>query len=135
MLAAEGRLTGPRRRRPPRHRTQALDRVTTGFRDLIERHGPESVAVLSTGQLVTEEFYTLGKLVRLGTFAHYDGKHRQHGVGGRRLQAQLRHRRTPGCYDDLALADVLVLWGANVADNHPLLMPRVRGRAARRASS
>ena len=38
------------------------------------RHGPESVAVLSTGQLVTEEFYALGKLVRLGMgLAHYDG--------------------------------------------------------------
>ena len=34
----------------------------------------------------------------------------------------------PGCYDDLELADVLVLWGANIADNHPLLMPRVLGK-------
>src|SRR3546814_13510108 len=30
----------------------------------------------------------------------------------------------PGCYDDLEVADVVVLWGANIADNHPLLVPR-----------
>jgi len=33
----------------------------------------------------------------------------------------------PGCYDDFGLADVVVLWGANVADNHPLLAPRLLG--------
>src|SRR3546814_13371582 len=31
----------------------------------------------------------------------------------------------PGCYDDLEVADVVVLWGANIADNHPLLVPRL----------
>ena len=37
-------------------------------------HGKESFAVLSTGQLVTEEFYALGKLVQLGFgTTHYDG--------------------------------------------------------------
>jgi assimilatory nitrate reductase catalytic subunit len=31
----------------------------------------------------------------------------------------------PGCYEDFDHADVVVLWGANIADNHPLLAPRV----------
>src|SRR3546814_13313227 len=31
----------------------------------------------------------------------------------------------PGCYDDLEVADVVVLWGANIADNHPLLVHRL----------
>lgn len=31
----------------------------------------------------------------------------------------------PGAYDDLAAADVVLLVGANVADNHPLLVPRI----------
>ena len=129
MLAAEGRLTVPTVDGRPTTWDQALDRVTTGFRDLIERHGPESVAVLSTGQLVTEEFYTLGKLVRLGMgLAHYDGNTTlcmASAVAGYKLS--FGTDGPPGCYDDLALADVLVLWGANVADNHPLLMPRVMG--------
>ena len=127
MLAAEGRLTVPMVDGRPASWEQALDRVTSGFRDLLDRYGPESVAVLSTGQLVTEEFYTLGKLVRLGMgLAHYDGNTTlcmASAVAGYKLS--FGTDGPPGCYDDLALADVLVLWGANMADNHPLLMPRV----------
>jgi anaerobic selenocysteine-containing dehydrogenase len=129
MLAADGRLTVPTVDGRPASWDQALDRVTTGFRDLLERYGPESVAVLSTGQLVTEEFYALGKLVRLGMgLAHYDGNTTlcmASAVAGYKLS--FGTDGPPGCYDDLALADVLVLWGANMADNHPLLMPRVMG--------
>ena len=73
----------------------ALDRIVGGFRELLDAHGPESVAVLSTGQLVTEEFYALGKLVRLGMgLRHYDGNTTlcmASAVAGYKLQ--LRHRR------------------------------------------
>jgi assimilatory nitrate reductase catalytic subunit len=34
----------------------------------------------------------------------------------------------PGAYDDFVEADVILLIGANVADNHPLLVPRVLAR-------
>jgi anaerobic selenocysteine-containing dehydrogenase len=126
-LAARGRLTVPTVDGRPATWDAALDRVAGGFRDLLDRHGPESVAVLSTGQLVTEEFYTLGKLVRLGLgLAHYDGNTTlcmASAVSGYKLS--FGTDGPPGCYDDLAEADVLVLWGANLADNHPLLMPRV----------
>ena len=33
----------------------------------------------------------------------------------------------PGCYDDFEDADLVVLFGANVADNHPLIAPRFMG--------
>ena len=95
-IDAAGRLTTPtvdgatgvvgRRARP---------RWSTASGSSSTRHGPESVAVLSTGQLVTEEFYALGKLVRLGMgLRHYDGNTTlcmASAVVG--LQAQLRHRR------------------------------------------
>jgi assimilatory nitrate reductase catalytic subunit len=132
-LAAAGRLTVPLLDGRPATWDAALDRMAGGFRDLVDRHGPEAVAVLSTGQLVTEEFYALGKLVRLGMgLAHYDGNTTlcmASAVAGYKLS--FGSDGPPGCYDDLARADVLVLWGANLADNHPLLMPRVlagRGR-------
>ena len=100
-----------------------------GFRRLIEQHGPESVAVLSTGQLVTEEFYTLGKLARLGMgLRHFDGNTTlcmASAVAGYKMS--FGTDGPPGCYEDFELADVVVLWGANIADNHPLLAPRVLG--------
>ena len=108
----------------------ALARMVDGFRELIDRHGPESVAVLSTGQLVTEEFYALGKLVRLGMrLPHFDGNTTlcmASAVAGYKLS--FGTDGPPGSYEDLELADVVVLWGANIADNHPLLAPRVLDR-------
>src|ERR1035438_3902591 len=45
---------------------EALSTMVERFRKVQSTYGPESLGVLSTGQLVTEEFYTLGKLVQLG---------------------------------------------------------------------
>ncbi|HZP27832.1 MAG TPA: nitrate reductase [Acidimicrobiia bacterium] len=130
MLEAEGRLTTPRVDGRAVAWDAALGHVAARMRDLIDRHGRGSVAVLSTGQLVTEEFYALGKLVRLGMgLEHYDGNTTlcmASAVSGYKLS--FGSDGPPGCYEDFELADVLVLWGANIADNHPLLVPRVHAR-------
>ena len=42
----------------------ALDTMASAFRSVQARCGNDAVGVISTGQLVTEEFYALGKLVR-----------------------------------------------------------------------
>jgi anaerobic selenocysteine-containing dehydrogenase len=127
MIHAEGRLTHPLVDGQRASWDAALDRVVDGFRDIVARHGPESVAVLSTGQLVTEEFYALGKLVRLGMgLRHFDGNTTlcmASAVSGYKIS--FGSDGPPGCYEDFELADVVVLWGANIADNHPLLAPRV----------
>jgi assimilatory nitrate reductase catalytic subunit len=130
-ITAEGRLTAPTVDGRPASWDAALDRMVGGFRSILDRHGPGSVAVLSTGQLVTEEFYALGKLVRLGMgLHHYDGNTTlcmASAVSGYKLS--FGSDGPPGCYDDFELADLVVLWGANIADNHPLLAPRVLGPA------
>ena len=41
----------------------------------------------------------------------------------------------PGCYDDFEAAETVVLFGANVADCHPLLAPRLMGREGHASSS
>ncbi|MFN0030250.1 MAG: molybdopterin oxidoreductase family protein [Acidimicrobiales bacterium] len=132
MIDVEGRLTTPLIDGAPATWDDALDRVVHGFRDLQARYGPESVAVLSTGQLVTEEFYTLGKLLRVGMdIRHYDGNTTlcmASAVSGYKLS--FGADGPPGNYEDFELADVVVLWGANIADNHPLLAPRVMNRRA-----
>jgi anaerobic selenocysteine-containing dehydrogenase len=126
-LTAPGRLLTPTIAGAPVSWDVALDRVVGDFRRLLDEHGPESVAILSTGQLVTEEFYALGKLARLGMgLAHYDGNTTlcmASAVSGYKLS--FGTDGPPGCYDDLSEADVVVLWGANIADNHPLLVPRL----------
>ncbi len=128
-IAAPGRLHVPTVNGAPATWDTALDRMVSGFSALIDEHGPGSVAVISTGQLVTEEFYALGKLVRLGMgLHHFDGNTTlcmASAVSGYKLS--FGSDGPPGSYDDLEHADVVVLWGANVADNHPLLAPRLLG--------
>ena len=45
---------------------EALSTMADKLRKVQEKYGPDAIGVLSTGQLVTEEFYALGKLVQLG---------------------------------------------------------------------
>ncbi|HEY7072544.1 MAG TPA: nitrate reductase [Acidimicrobiales bacterium] len=126
-LAAPGRLTHPTVDGRRASWDEALGRVADGYRRLVDTHGPEAFAVLSTGQLVTEEFYALGKLVRLGMgVRHFDGNTTlcmASAVSGYKLS--FGSDGPPGAYDDFAEADVILLVGANIADNHPLLAPRL----------
>jgi anaerobic selenocysteine-containing dehydrogenase len=130
-LAAPGRLTHPTVDGRRASWGQALGRVADGYRRLVATRGPEAFAVLSTGQLVTEEFYALGKLVRLGMgVRHFDGNTTlcmASAVSGYKLS--FGSDGPPGAYDDFADADVILLVGANIADNHPLLAPRVLDNA------
>jgi assimilatory nitrate reductase catalytic subunit len=128
-IGAPGRLTQPMIDGRAVSWDEALGHTASTFTRLLEEHGPESVAILSTGQLVTEEFYALGKLARLGLrLAHYDGNTTlcmASAASGYKLA--FGSDGPPGCYEDFEEADLVVLFGANVADNHPLIAPRVMG--------
>ncbi len=112
---------------------QALEAMVGRFREIQARHGPESLAVISTGQLVTEEFYALGKLVQLGFGTkNYDGNTTlcmASAVSG--YKRSLGSDGPPGSYEDLEQADVILLIGANIADNHPILCQRLEQNPSR----
>jgi assimilatory nitrate reductase catalytic subunit len=113
---------------------EALDRVAGGFARIIAEHGPDAVALYVSGQLLTEDYYVANKFMKgyVGS-ANIDTNSRlcmSSAVAG--------HKRAfgedivPGCYDDLELADLLVLVGANAAWCHPTLYQRiVRAKEAR----
>ena len=102
---------------------EALSVMVERFRATQKTYGPESLGVLSTGQLVTEEFYTLGKLVQLGFGTNnYDGNTTlcmASAVSG--YKVSFGSDGPPGAYEDMERADVVLLIGANLADNHPIL--------------
>ena len=102
---------------------EALDTMVEKFRATQERYGPDVLGVISTGQLVTEEFYALGKLVQLGLGTkNYDGNTTlcmASAVSG--YKRSFGSDGPPGAYEDLQKADVIFLIGANIADNHPIL--------------
>src|SRR5438477_1034848 len=101
--------------------------MATRFRDIQRRHGNDAVGIISTGQLVTEEFYALGKLAQLGVGTrNYDGNTTlcmSTAVSG--YKRSFGSDGPPGAYEDLERADVILLIGANIADNHPILWQRL----------
>ncbi|QNI37240.1 molybdopterin oxidoreductase family protein [Edaphobacter albus] len=131
ILDAPGRAKHPLLRKngvlTPVSWDEALETMATRFREIQERYGHESLGVISTGQLVTEEFYTLGKLVQLGLRTrNFDGNTTlcmASAVSGYKLS--FGSDGPPGSYADMENADVILLIGANIADNHPILCHRV----------
>jgi assimilatory nitrate reductase catalytic subunit len=106
---------------------EALTVMAARFRNVQALHGPGAVGVISTGQLVTEEFYTLGKLVQLGLRTpNYDGNTTlcmSTAVAG--YKRSFGSDGPPGSYEDFEQADVILLIGANIAENHPILCHRL----------
>jgi anaerobic selenocysteine-containing dehydrogenase len=106
---------------------EAIRTMADKFREVQRQHGPGSVGVISTGQLVTEEFYTLGKLVQLGLGTrNYDGNTTlcmSTAVAG--YKRSFGSDGPPGAYEDFERADVILLVGANIAENHPILWRRL----------
>jgi anaerobic selenocysteine-containing dehydrogenase len=130
-IDAEGRALYPMlRKQEGQERVgwdEAIRTMADRFRTVQQNYGPESVGVISTGQLVTEEFYTLGKLVQLGLGTrNYDGNTTlcmSTAVAG--YKRSFGSDGPPGAYEDLEVADVVLLIGANLAENHPILCSRL----------
>jgi assimilatory nitrate reductase catalytic subunit len=112
----------------------ALDLVASKFSDAIAEHGPDSVAFYVSGQLLTEDYYVANKLLKgfIGS-ANIDTNSRlcmSSSVAG--------HRRAfgsdtvPGLYEDLFLADLVILTGSNLAWCHPVIYQRLAAAKAER---
>jgi anaerobic selenocysteine-containing dehydrogenase len=106
----------------------AYDKMVSTVQRVQEKYGKQSFGVLSTGQLLTEEFYALGKLIQLGFgTSNYDGNTTlcmSSAVVG--YKQSFGSDGPPGSYKGLETADVIFLTGANIADNHPILWHHIR---------
>ncbi|WP_456373570.1 molybdopterin oxidoreductase family protein [Thiolapillus sp.] len=106
----------------------ALDRVHDEIRRIQAKYGRDSVAIISTGQMLTEEFYTLGKLTRglIGT-NNYDGNTTlcmASAVSG--YKRSFGSDGPPGCYEDFEHTDLLIAWGSNLPEQHPIIYWRMK---------
>jgi assimilatory nitrate reductase catalytic subunit len=112
----------------------ALDHVSGEFARIVREHGPDAVAFYVSGQLLTEDYYVANKLMKgfIGS-ANIDTNSRlcmSSSVAG--------HKRAfgsdtvPNCYEDLELADLVVLVGSNTAWCHPIVFQRLKAAKERR---
>ena len=133
----EGRLLHPEVHGQRTSWDDALAAVAAEIRRVQAEHGRDAVAFYVSGQLLTEDYYVANKLMKgfLGS-ANIDTNSRlcmSSSVAG--------HKRAfgsdtvPNCYEDLELADLIVLTGSNAAWCHPILFQRMlKNRAARGAN-
>lgn len=113
---------------------QALDRVADGFKQTIEKHGPDSVAFYLSGQLLTEDYYVANKLMKgfIGS-ANVDTNSRlcmASAVAG--YKRAFGSDTVPCNYEDLERCDLLVMVGSNAAWTHPVLYQRIVAAKAER---
>ena len=106
----------------------ALDTTAAKIKEIQEKYGRDAFAVVSTGQLLTEEFYTLGKLVRgqIGT-NNYDGNTTlcmASAVSG--YKRSFGSDGPPGCYDDFEHTHCLLAFGSNLPEQHPIIYWRLK---------
>jgi assimilatory nitrate reductase catalytic subunit len=105
----------------------ALRTFCERFKAIGRRHGPESVAFLSTGQIVTEEMALLGSLAKFGMgVVHGDGNTRQcMATSVAAYKQSLGFDAPPYTYQDFEESDVIVLVGANPCIAHPIMWERI----------
>ena len=106
---------------------KGLHAFTDAFKGIMAKHGPESVAFLSTGQIPTEEMFTLGLLAKFGMgFIHGDANTRQCMATSHVAYKQsFGFDAPPFSYKDFEESDVLVFFGANPCIAHPIMWERV----------
>ncbi len=106
---------------------KGLHAFTDAFKGIMAKHGPDSVAFLSTGQIPTEEMFTLGLLAKFGMgFIHGDANTRQCMATSHVAYKQsFGFDAPPFSYKDFEESDVLVFFGANPCIAHPIMWERV----------
>ena len=130
------RLTTPLVRRDgalvPTNWDTAMSAIVGQTRDLLSERGPSSISFYTTGQLFLEEYYTLGLIAHggIGT-AHLDGNTRLcTATAAESLKESFGCDGQPGSYADIDHADVVALFGHNVAETQTVLWMRILDRLA-----
>jgi anaerobic selenocysteine-containing dehydrogenase len=108
----------------------AMAAVAGRTRELLDTDGPGSVGFYTTGQLFLEEYYTLALIARGGIGTnHLDGNTRLcTATAGEALKESFGCDGQPGSYSDFDHADVICLYGHNMAETQTVLWSRILDR-------
>jgi len=131
VLDADDRATTPLVRKngklQPVDWNEAVATFCDRFKAIQAEYGDESVAFLSTGQLVNEEMLFLGSLAKFGMgMIHGDGNTRQcMATAVAAYKQSFGFDAPPYTYQDFEDSDVLVFVGSNLCVAHPIMWERV----------
>jgi anaerobic selenocysteine-containing dehydrogenase len=111
---------------------EAMDLVVQRSRALLDEQGPSALGFYTSGQLFLEEYYTLAAIAHgaIGT-NHLDGNTRLcTATAAAALKETFGCDGQPASYTDVDHADVLALFGHNVAETQVVLWERILDRLA-----
>ena len=110
----------------------AMDLVASRSRELLDGQGSTALGFYTSGQLFLEEYYTLAAIGHgaIGT-NHMDGNTRLcTATAAAALKESFGSDGQPGSYTDIDHADVIALYGHNMAETQTVLWARVLDRLA-----
>jgi len=109
---------------------EAFDVMAQQWKRVLKEKGPEAVGMFGSGQWTIWEGYAAAKLFKAGFRSNNIDPNARHcmasAVAG--FMRTFGMDEPMGCYDDIEAADAFVLWGANMAEMHPVLWTRVTDR-------
>lgn len=110
----------------------AMDAVAGRTKELLRERGPSSIGFYTTGQLFLEEYYTLALIGHGGIGTnHMDGNTRLcTATAAAALKESFACDGQPGSYTDIDQADVIALYGHNMAETQTVLWTRILDRLA-----
>ncbi len=106
---------------------EAFTVMSNKWKASLKAKGPTSVGMFGSGQWTIWEGYAASKLIKAGFRSNNldpNARHCMASAVGAFMRA-FGIDEPMGCYDDLEHADVFVLWGANMAEMHPILWSRL----------
>jgi len=134
ILIAKDRLTKPLVKKEGKFVEtsweEAMELITSKFKETIAQYGPEAVGFYGSGQALAEEEYVANKLFKgaIGS-NNVEGNPRlcmASAVGG--YISTFGADEPMGAYDDIEHADVFFIIGSNMAECHPVLFARLTER-------
>ncbi|WP_454738370.1 periplasmic nitrate reductase subunit alpha [Cupriavidus necator] len=109
---------------------RAFDEMEHQFKRVLKEKGPTAVGMFGSGQWTVWEGYAASKLYKAGFRSNNIDPNARHcmasAVAG--FMRTFGMDEPMGCYDDFEAADAFVLWGANMAEMHPILWTRITDR-------
>jgi nitrate reductase NapA len=131
MLYGRDRLLHPLLRRDGRlvriSWDEAIALVAEKFATTVQDHGPEAVAMYGSGQWTVFDGYAALKWVKGGLRSNNLEPNARLCMASAVMgfMTQFQSDEPMGCYEDLDVGQDFFLWGANMAEMHPVLFSRL----------
>jgi nitrate reductase NapA len=114
---------------------RAFDEMEHQFKRVYGEMGPTGVGIMGSGQYTIQEGYAAVKLLKAGWRSNNIDPNARHCMASAvaAFMQVFGIDEPAGNYDDIELTDTVVLWGANMAEMHPMLWARIVDQKSRSA--